>query len=82
MEFYHFHFKINDLLSPATFASNVYIEGQGWFIFGGTNTLETSQKLVGINSEWEVGPPAISRNIWNQCAVKVNYYRHFVCLNN
>jgi len=58
------------LLAPAYQASDVYIEGQGWFIFGG-NLLETSQKLAGIDSKWQQGPPVIASNIWGQCAVKV-----------
>jgi len=57
-------------LAPAFLSSDVYIKGQGWFIFGG-NHLETSQKLVGIDSIWEQGPPVIARYIEGQCAVKV-----------
>jgi len=60
------------LLAPAYHSSDVYIEGHGWFIFGGyTNYLETSQKLVGIDSKWEQGPPVIAPGIEGQCAVKV-----------
>jgi len=57
-------------LAPTRFASDVYIDGQGWFIFGG-NDLETSQKLVGIDSKWEEGPRVIAKGIYDQCAVKV-----------
>lgn len=52
-------------------ASDTYIEGQGWFIFGGAKNLGTSQKLAGIDSKWEEGPPVIAKNISYQCAVKV-----------
>jgi len=61
------------LLASATHASSVYVEGQGWFIFGGSNNLETSQKLVGIDSQWEEGPDVITKNIIFQCSVKVNF---------
>jgi len=57
-------------LAGTGYASDVYIEGQGWFLFSG-NDLETSQKLPGINSNWEEGPPVIAKNIRGQCAVKV-----------
>jgi len=60
-------------LAPISSASDVYIEGQGWFLFGGYNNyLETSQKLVGIDSKWEEGPTVLAKNIYDQCAVKVN----------
>jgi len=59
------------LLAPISGASDVYIKGQGWFIFGGLNNLETSQKLVGIDSKWQQGPPVITTYIYGQCAVKV-----------
>jgi len=59
-------------LAAVYLASDVYIIGQGWFLFGGYNNyLETSQKLVGIDSKWEQGPPVISQRITGQCAVKV-----------
>jgi len=59
-------------LASTRYASDVFVEGQGWFIFGGyNNNLETSQKLVGIDSKWEEGPPVIAKNISGQCAVKV-----------
>jgi len=59
-------------LATAYGASSVYIDGQGWFIFGGTyNDLETSQKLVGIDSKWGEGPPVIAKYIYGQCVVKV-----------
>jgi len=58
-------------LASAYTATDVYIKSQGWFIFGGSNNLKTSQKLVGIDSKWEEGPPAIGENIVGQCAVKV-----------
>jgi len=57
-------------LAGTFYASDVYIEGQGWFLFGG-NDLETSQKLVGTDYNWEQGPPVNVSNIWGQCAVKV-----------
>jgi len=57
-------------LAGTSDASDVYIEGHGWFIFGG-NSLATSQKLVGIDSKWEQGPPVITTDIYGQCAVKV-----------
>jgi len=58
-------------VAPINYASNVYIEDQGWFIFGGFNDLETSQRLVGIDSKWQEGPQVIAINIWSQCVVKV-----------
>jgi len=68
-------------LSPATFASSVYMEARGWFLFGGTNDLETSQKLVGIDSYWETGPPVMAKNIEFQCTVKVRYSKYFCIMN-
>jgi len=62
-------------LATAFLSSDVYIESQGWFIFGGRNDLETSQKLVGVDSKWEKGPDNIAKNIEGQCAVKVNSIR-------
>jgi len=67
-------------LTSTEYASDVYIKGQGWFLFGG-NDLGTSQKLVGIGSKWEQGPPVIAKNIRvnGQCAVKViqwHFYSH------
>jgi len=62
--------QTNDLLNGTFDASSVSVEGVGWFIFGG-NQLKTSQKLVGIDSKWEVGPPVQSVGIWRQCAVQV-----------
>jgi len=60
------------LLASTRHASDVYIKGQGWFLFGGfENDLKTSQKLVGIDSKWEQGPPVIAQGIYGQCAVKV-----------
>jgi len=60
------------LLAPVFLASSVQIKGQGWFLFGGRQSnLETSQKLVGIDSKWEAGPPVIEKSIEGQCAVKV-----------
>jgi len=56
-------------------SSDVYIESQGWFIFGGLSDLETSQKLVGVDSKWEKGPDNIAKNIQGQCVVKVDSIR-------
>jgi len=55
------------LLAATIYASDVYIEGHGWFIFGGA----ASQKLFGIDSKWEQGPPVFTTYISGQCAVKV-----------
>jgi len=68
------------LLASTRYASDVFVEGQGWFIFGGRyNNLETSQKLVGIDTKWEEGPPVIATYIYGQCAIKVielHFYSH------
>jgi len=58
-------------LAPASFASAIQIEGQGWFIFGGSNDLETSQKLVDIDAKWEEGPAVLHKRVIYQCVVKV-----------
>jgi len=58
------------LLAITFGASDAYVEGQGWFLFGG-NELETSQKLVGIDSSWEQGPKVNAIKVQGQCAVKV-----------
>jgi len=65
------------LLDSTYDANDVYIDGQGWFIFGGENGHATSQKLVGIDSKWEEGPNVLAKNISKQCVVKVNQ-RHFL----
>jgi len=65
-------------LASVYLAPDIYIEGLGWFLFGG-NYFETSQKLVGIDAIWEQGPPVIARYIEGQCAVKVfqwHFYSH------
>ncbi len=51
-------------------ASSVFIPDSGWFLFGG-NSLNTSQKLVNINSQWEKGPAVQGTGIKWQCAVQV-----------
>ena len=51
-------------------ASSVHIPDKGWFLFGG-NSLNTSQKLMNIDSNWEEGPEVQTVNQIHQCAVQV-----------
>ncbi len=51
-------------------ASSVHIPDKGWFLFGG-NSLNTSQKLMNIDSNWEQGPEVQTVNQYGQCAVQV-----------
>jgi len=65
---------LSDLLATSSYASDVYIEGQGWFIFGWADHLETSQKLVDLESKWVEGPDIIAKKLNHQCAVKVSFF--------
>jgi len=58
------------LLSTISHASDVFIESQGWFLFGG-NSLPISQKLSGFDLKWQDGPAVINKNIVGQCVVEV-----------
>jgi len=69
---------MSDLPGFVVDASNVYVEGQGWFLSGGV--FNTSQKLVGIGSNWAQGPPVLATGIKARCAVKVNYEVYLFCL--
>ncbi len=51
-------------------ASSVRIPEKGWFLFGG-NSLNRSQKLMDLDSNWEEGPEVQTANQQYQCAVQV-----------
>jgi len=58
------------LIAPTVYASSVYIEGKGWYLFGG-NRLKTSQKLESLDSTWKEGPAVKEKGIFGQCIVQV-----------
>ncbi len=51
-------------------ASSVLMPDQGWFLFGG-NELNTSQKLMNIDSKWEEGLKIPFLGIIYHCVVQV-----------
>jgi len=43
------------------YGKSVYIESQGWAVFGRLgNEMQNSQLLTSLNSDWKEGPPLIS----------------------
>ena len=69
-----FHFlKFSDLLSIAYKASSVLVPNRGWHIFGGgSSRSEKTQKLSGLQSEWEEGTDLYNgSDMYGFCSVQV-----------
>ncbi len=63
-------FQISSLMVETIGASSVHIPDKGWFLFGGNN-LNTSQKLMDLDSNWEEGPEVQTVKQDEQCTVQV-----------
>ena len=55
------YFQIASLLAGVEYGKSVFVESQGWAIFGRLgNDLQKAQLLPSLNSDWKEGPPLIS----------------------
>jgi hypothetical protein len=70
--FLHF-LKFSDLLSIAYKASSVLVPNRGWHIFGGGSSRSgKTQKLSGLESEWEEGTDLYNgSDMYGFCSVQV-----------
>ncbi len=62
--------QISKLQYPVSYLSGTFVPSKGWFIFGGNNGFNQTQRLQTIDAAWTIGDPIFYYD-FNFCTVQV-----------
>ncbi len=65
-----FFLQISKLQYPVSYLSGTFVPSKGWFIFGGNNGFNQTQRLQTIDAAWTIGDPIFYYD-FNFCTVQV-----------